>query len=505
MILSQALNNAALKNPGSPALLDLGKPLSFSDMRKKVSQLSYLFQSEVGHGQKIAFLTQNTQAAALSFFAFSNTGNTVVWIDPAENNDVIAEILKDLEVTQLCVSPDQVSRANELLRTKGLSAGVIEIEKKKGGEYDTSYSPPPDHPLKESDPVLILRQADFGSEPKYIFFTHKQVYAAASGVRKFYHFGSSDRLLTLMSWAHPFALVHGLLAPLLAGACCAVNPQSASNEEFLEYIGTNRINRFADNPKNLYWLLSIARAAKFTLPGVKSVTVGAGVLSPALRKTFAMLKIPSLQTYGRVEAVWTLAMEDSEKMKEQPRLEFLPGMKAKVLNDAGDEMTGASKREGPLAVMGDAIMSAYFHPDKKLAEKASKLTIRGTWFYTGDAARLEGENEELTVQPIGPLDDVIKYSKGYLGAEKIDGFARELPDALDAAGFVRKDEKGQPNFAVAIVKQGKTLSEAQVLSHLGTKLSSGECPRTVHFVDVIPRNRFDEVDRAALRRQFSVG
>jgi long-chain acyl-CoA synthetase len=505
MILSQALNNAALKNPGAPAILDLGKTLSFSDMRKKISQLSYLFQAEIGHGNRVAFISQNNQALALCFFAFSNTGNPVILLDPADSDEELAKALRDLEVNQVCVSGDQLSRVNDLLRIKNISAGVIEIEKKKGGEYDTSYSPPPDHPLKESDPALILRQEEFGSDTKYIFFTHKQIYAAASGVRKFYHFGGNDRLLTTMSWAHPFALIHGLLAPLLAGSCCAVNPQSPSNEEFLDYISKQKINRFADSPKALYWLLSISKAAKFTLPGVRSVTAGAGKLSPALRKTFSMLKIPALQSYGRVEALWTIAMEDSEKAKELMRLELLPGFKCKVLNEAGDEITGASKREGPLAITGDSVMSSFFHKDKKVAEKATKQTIRGTWFYTGEAARLEGEAEELSILPLGALEDVIQNNRNFLSPDRIDAFCRELPDVLDAAGFVRRDERGLPRFAVAVVKQGKSLSESQVLSHLGTKLSSAECPQTVHFIDAIPRNRHDEIDRAALGRQLSVG
>lgn len=507
MILSQALANAALKNPSGIAVFDLGKGLSFSEMRKKVSQLSYLFQSEIGHGNRVAFLSQNTQAAVLSLFAFTNTGNPVILFDPSESNESIVEALQDLEVTHICVSQDQLSRVNDLIRNRSLNLTVVEIEKKKGGEYDTSFSPPPDHPLKESDPALILRHESFGSKTKYIFFTHKQIYMAATAVRKFYHFSTTDRVLTTMSWAHPFSLVHGLLTPLFAGATCAVNPQSPTNEEFLEYLTQNRINRIVDTPKALYWLLSIAKAAKSTLPGMRSVTAGAGTLSKSLRKTFQLLKIPAMQSYGKVEAVWTIAMEDSEKAvaNEIPRMELATGFRCKVLNEAGDEIASEGKREGPLAVTGEPVMTAFFHPDKKLAEKETKLTIRGTWFYTGDVARLEGIEEELTIQPLGSADDVIKSGTNFHSAERIDAFARELPDVMDAAGFVRKDEKGIPHFAVAVVRQGKTLNENQVLTHLQSRLSSAELPKSVHFVDVIPRNRFDEVDRPALRRQLSAG
>ncbi|RYZ97449.1 MAG: hypothetical protein EOP11_22005, partial [Proteobacteria bacterium] len=333
-----------------------------------------------------------------------------------------------------------------------------------------------------------------------------QLYTAATAVRRFYHFGANEKVITTLSHAHPFSLIHGMLTPLFAGACCAVNPQSANNEEFLEYLSKNAITRFADVPKFYYYLLSICMAAKYKLPGVRSVTVGVGALPKALRKAFTLLKIPALQTHGRVEALWTLAMEDAEKAKEAkaPQLEGLPGFKYKVLNEAGDEAVGPGTREGPLAVAGETIMGAYFHPDKAMAEKASKTTIRGTWFYTGEAARLEGEVDELKIRPLGVIPELVKSGTKYFSPEPIDEAARELSDVVEAAAFVKVDERSTAAFALAIVRQGKNLSESAVLQHVQAKIKGAGCPRSVHFVDEIPKDRFDNVNRGALARQFSL-
>jgi fatty-acyl-CoA synthase len=148
-------------------------------------------------------------------------------------------------------------------------------------------------------------------------------------------------------------------------------------------------------------------------------------------------------------------------------------------------------------------MLAFFHPDKAAAEKATKNAIRGTWFYTGEAARLEGEKEGVMIKPLGALSDLIYSGSRYLLPGKIDDLAREVPDVADAAAFVRLDEKGKAAFALAVVKQGKLLSETQIFQHLKTKLSGLEVPLTIHFMDAIPRDKFDNIKRAVLQRQLS--
>lgn len=507
MILSQALNIVAQKNPTAIAVLDLGKELSFADLKKRVGQLSFLYQAEIGHGSRVAFLSQNNLSVILSFFAFSNAGILSYFVNLKDSDEKVIRELKDLEITHIAISGDQLSRANELIRTSGRSLTIVEIEKKKGGEYDPSFSPPPEHPLKETDQVLALKMSEFGEDQKYILFTHKQVYIAANSIKKHYHVGPNDRFFTTLSWAYPFALIHGMLFPLLAGATCAIDPQSDPNEqkEYVDYLSKYKINRFVNVPKYFYHLLAICKVAKYTLPNVKSITVGMGQIPLALRKTFELLKIPVVHCYGRVENIWTIAMGDTENPSPVENIQYrpLPGYKYKVMDENGDEIDTEEAREGPLAVMGGAVMTAFFHPDEAAAAKATKQTIRGGWFYTGEVARLEGkEPESLTITPLGRAEDVIRDGHEYFLSEPVDEFAKQMKGVSDAAGFVRI-VKGKPALACAVVRVGKALDEKEVLDFLKAKLG-WKAPTSVHFTDEIPKDEFDHVNRGALQRIFSL-
>ncbi len=503
MILSQALNNAALKNSSQAAILDLGKTINFGELRKRVGQLSYLHQVEIGAGKRVAFLSQNNTAVVQSFLAFSNLGIASIFIDPKESNDEILQVLKDLEISHIAISGDQKSRINDLMRTSGISLNVIEIEKKKGGEYDPSYSPPPERALKETDQILILRTDDQSVPTKYIFFNHKQIYTAVISIRRFYQLRETDRFFTTMNWAHPFALIHGMLLPILNTACCAIDPQLPTGEEFVEYLAKQHINRFVDSGKYFFQLLALCKTHKYMLPGVKSITVGVGTLPMGLWRTFSLLKVPVLQCYGRPENLWTIAMQSLENPEQSQSLHCLNGYKYKVLDSAGDELPTENNPMGPLAICGESVMHAYYHPNKALVEKASKQKIRGTWLYTGDIASLSGNaNEGFKLEFLGKSDEVIQRGDIYVNADRIDSVAKELPGVLDAAGFILYRESG-PCFACAVIKQNPLLKEYELLLQLQSRLDATCQPTDLFFVDEIPRDAFDNVRRKSLQLKFS--
>jgi acyl-CoA synthetase (AMP-forming)/AMP-acid ligase II len=339
-----------------------------------------------------------------------------------------------------------------------------------------------------------------GTQQKYSAFSHKQVQASVTSLRRFYKMNPADRMLTTMNWSHPFALTHGLLLPVFNGATCIVDPESPSVEEFVDYIAAQRVNRYAGAPKFYFQLLSYCAAKKYPLPGVKSITLGMGTLSLALRKTYQLLKIPVIRCYGRPEAVWSLAMDDIESAHDIENAKSRPvqGVRMAVLTEDGEEIPGPGLRMGRLSVMAEALATTYFAP-----EKAPNENFRGTWLHTDEIARLEGDDDELTVAVLGKVGDMLPAEGEYLSPRRIDAAAQKVPGVEDAAGFVRIDRERQPHFACAVVMKAGKINEKDLLEQICQELPDEFHPKTVHVVDVIPRDPFDSVNRGVLQRQFS--
>ncbi|HEY8279680.1 MAG TPA: class I adenylate-forming enzyme family protein [Bdellovibrionota bacterium] len=506
MILTQAFHEAMAGKTGQQAVIDRNRSVTYSELRARVGRLSNFYQKDLPHGTRVAMLASNSDFFAQTLLALSNSGNPVLLLDPKDTDESIVTDLRNLQIKNVLVTNDQVFRMSEMIRRDGLALSVGEIEKRRAGEYDNAFQPLPDRPLRDTDPVLIIRQVDSSSDRAYCFFSHKQVLASHNSFKRFYRFTSNDRMLTTMHWSHPFALTHGLLLPLFSGAGCVVDPQIESVEEFVDYLAERRITRFAGPPKFYFQLLSYCAAKKYTLPGVKSITVGMGTISLALRKTYKLLKIPVLRCYGRTEAVWTLAMDELESALDIENARSKPGMgvRLSVLSEDGDEIPGPDRREGRLAVMTEAMAPTYFHPERKIAERRN-AAYRGTWLKTDDVARLEGEGQNLTVAVLGKTYDMLFKSGEYLSPRRIDEAARKLEGVADAAGFVRFDKRKESSFALAVVSAGPKLNEKDLLDRLKEELTDEYVPETVHIMDAIPRDTFDSVNRLSLQRQFSAG
>ncbi|OFZ21942.1 MAG: hypothetical protein A2X94_15920 [Bdellovibrionales bacterium GWB1_55_8] len=508
MLITQLLSQIAVKNPTRPAYRYLGKETSFSELKIRVARLSYLFQNEIGHhpgGVRVAFLARNSPALIQTFFALTNIRATSIPIDPDRPRDEIENWLKESGATHLAVTSDLIAPAREILSSARLSLPIIEIEKKQGGEYDSSFTAQTDNQPAENDIILILRTAGTTGHPKLVTFTHKQLRFGASSIRGTYHINLSDRFLTKISWAHPFAFLHALLFPILSGATVVID-HGLEGAEFLDFLIESRTNRVLGAPLFFWKLLMTCRSEKRTLPGIKSITVAGGPLSSDVARVFGLMKISVGHCYGQTENLWTISMQDTALSEGSSSAEKgLPGFKYKVVDDNGDEIPGPKPRTGRLAVTTPTAMSGYYRhgAEKKDLAQETKNALRGTWLYTGDVARLDGDGDTLSIQLLGRQSDLLHIDEEYESLNEVNQVLKEIQGVDDGAAFIVPRATGKPIVLCAIVRGAGSISDKQILDYCVGKLPANLAPKAVAFTDFIPKDFGNQPNYTKLRHQFS--
>jgi len=518
MVLSQFLATVANKNLARPAFRYLGKETNYQELRAIIARLSYLFHKEVGLQARVAFVTRNSPAVITSFFAFSNTRSVVIPVDPDASPEDMLAWLRDSKATHVAVTSDTVTKVKEVLSNYKLRLPIIEIEKKQGGEYDKSFTTSSDHAPQERDTVLLLRTAGTSGPPKLAAFSHTQVIAAVQAVKGLIHPSMSDRTLTKLSWSHPFAFMMGMMFPILTGSTCVID-HGVEGADFLQFLSENRVTRILGNPPFFSRLLAACKAADRGVGIVKSFVVAGGKLSKELREEFEKIKVSIAYSYGQTENLWTIAMQDTaapptDDKKKQLVLESLPsnytflkplaGFKYKVLDENGDTIESDEACVGHLALMAPTVMTGYQSASPDI-EKLSKISIRGTWLYTGDIARLEKDEEEnLSIAILGRKDELIKIHGDYVDLEEIRAFLPSLPGVIEGAGFVCKTATEEKILVIAVVKApAAVITDKQVSDACAKYVLGGQAPRGVVFTDFIPKDFGDRPCYGRLALQFA--
>lgn len=503
MLLSQYLSQCLGKSPTQVVFNSLGKDTRAADLISMVARFSYLFSKEIGSGKRVAYIGSNSPFMFAAFIALSNTRSIFIPMDPNVTDTALDEWIYSTKPTHIMVSNDFHARVRELFRRKNISLPLIEIEKKRGGEYNASFVPQPDQTPKDTDPILLLRTAKTAGKHKDCVFTHQQVQAAIQGIKRHYHFTNSDRVFTSFSWTHPFFFVHSLLFPVFAGAAIVIDP-GVELSESLNFFTLNKVNRIIGTADYFQKVILICRSLERPLSNIRSVTVGLQAVSPAIAKILGMMKVKVSCCYGQTENLWTVCMGDTheEDANHLPPMRPMSGVQYKIVDKQGDAVEGDGEREGQLALSGPTVMSKYWLRDKDdEAREMSQEVLRGTWLYTGDLFRLEGTGEYLKLTFLGRKDGLKPQFRGQdaFKAEMVEDAIRVQGGIQDVLAYKSSMLPKGPVSVLVVKAQENDKTEHQILEEAMPSLTPKNVPSKIIFVPAIPRKEDGSIDTEAVQ------
>jgi acyl-CoA synthetase (AMP-forming)/AMP-acid ligase II len=166
-----------------------------------------------------------------------------------------------------------------------------------------------------------------------------------------------------------------------------------------------------------------------------------------------------------------------------------------------DGQASAVGEIGEIVASGPRMMAGYWREDA-----ATKETMRSGWVYTGD---LGYKDEDGYIYLAGRSRDFIKRGGEMVSPEEVEQVLLSHPQIDDAAVIGVSDVEWGEEIRALVVRaldgappgsgEGEPATEADIIQYCRERLAGFKRPRSVVFVDELPRNVMGKVLKRDLR------
>jgi len=311
----------------------------------------------------------------------------------------------------------------------------------------------------------------------------------------------------------PLYHVAGIQAMLAAiyGGRTLVMMRQFEVKEWLELIQREKATRAMLVPTMLKRVIDDPDFNRYNLSSLKVATYGAAPMPfEVINKAIKMMPwVKFINAFGQTETASTitaLGPEDhniegteEEKQKKLKRLSSsigraLPDVEVKIVDEGGKALP--SLEVGEIWARGPRIMTGYWRDE----QKTSQVITQDGWLRTGDMGWMD---EEGYIYLAGRGDDMIIRGGENISPEEVENVLHSHPKVEEAAVIgVPDPEWGQEPKAVVVPKKGEVVTQEEIIEYCRSKLSGFKRPRSVIFIDSLPRNPMGKVLRKKLREEY---
>jgi acyl-CoA synthetase (AMP-forming)/AMP-acid ligase II len=239
---------------------------------------------------------------------------------------------------------------------------------------------------------------------------------------------------------------------------------------------------------------------------LRSIYYGASPIAEStLRGVIDAFGCGFVQSYGMTEAAQALTFltADDHRLALASRPELLlsagrpaAGTELQVIGGADSPLPAGTP--GEILARGPQLMSGYWRRPEETAH-----ALRAGWLHTGDVGRID-EDGYLFIED--RLSDMIVSGGENVSLRVVEDVLLAHPAIADAAVIGVPDVRwGEAVKAVVVLRAEMACAEEEILAFCRPRLGSFERPRSVDFLDVLPRTATGKVLRRVLREPYWAG
>ena len=488
--------------PNQIAIRDLSanKELTYSELDIRSNKLAqWLQKNGVAKGDRVAILSQNCPEFFELEFACAKIGAIELPLNWRLTKPELEYILNDSTPSVLVYDAAFLHISIELQKDCQIKE-LLQIDNQDASnQYESALYESEGNfkrvQTNHDDLIMIMYTSGTTGHPKGAMINHRM------------------QLYNCINLAAPALVspetVQLVVLPLFhtGGMNCYANPVLHAGGEIilirefdpglaLSIIGNPeyKVSHFFAVPAPYQFMMNHPDFESTDLSSLKIAGIGGAPCAEAILKTWSGRGVSMIQGWGMTETspggIGLDAADAERKLGSTGKP--LMHTEVKVVDEKGNELPWGEV--GELYIRGPNVTPGYWNNSKATQDAFSE-----DWLKTGDAARFDDEGFVYIVDRW--KDMYISGGENVYPAE-VENIIYQLPQVAEAAVIGVPDERwGETGKVFISIKENQKIEEKEIIEHCLKNLAKFKVPKSVVFVDLLPRNATGKVLKRELREE----
>ena len=464
-------------------------------------------------GERVGYLGKNSHHYYELLFGVAKAGAVLCPINWRLALPEIEYILKDFKPRILFVGIEFINKVAPLRDKVDCIKHIVPMEESELPEmhYTAWQQQHPSTPTgirrKETDDALQMYTSGTTGHPKGAILSNKSLLTPYERFRdrpnpSWNVWTDQDVSLIPMPGFHIGGTAWGLTT--MAHGATGVVMRNFVPTEVLGYIDKFKISKLFLVPAALQIVVNQDGVNDVDFSQLKFIFYGAAPMPlPLLEKSINTFGCGFAQFYGMTETSGTisaLAPEDhdingNERMGSVGKA--LPDVEIQIWDDTGTELPRG--KVGEIVTQSTMNMNGYWN----LPEATSSTLTNEGWLQTGDMGYLDADGYLFLKDR---KKDMIISGGENIYPKEVEIVLVTHPSIAEAAVIGIPHQKwGEAVKACVVLKPGTKASAEEIINWTRERIATFKCPKSVDFLDVLPRNPSGKVLKRELRIIYEGG